>query len=35
MGRFAEVFRRKGLKVNASKNKDEGLECEVYVDGIH
>ena len=40
MGRFAEVCRRKGLKVNASKSKvmlldgEEGLECEVHVDGI-
>ena len=41
MGRFAEVCRREGLKVNGGKSKvmvfagDEGLECEVYVDGIH
>ena len=40
VGRFAEVCRRRGLKVNASKSKvmilngEEGLECEVYVDGI-
>ena len=40
VGRFAEVCRRKGLKVNASKSKvmvldgEEGLECEVHVDGI-
>ena len=39
VGRFAEVCRR-GLKVNAVKNKamvlnvEEGLECEVDVDGI-
>ena len=38
-GRFAEVCRR-GLKVSASTNKvmvlngEEGLECEVHVDGI-
>ena len=40
VGRFAEVCRRRGLKVNASKSKvmvlngEEGLECEVHVDGI-
>ena len=40
MGHFAEVCRRRGLKVNAGKNKlmmlvgEEGLECEVCVDGI-
>ena len=39
MGRFADVCRR-GLKVNAGKSKvmvlsgEEGLECEVHVDGI-
>ena len=39
MGRFVEVFRRRGLKINAGKSKvmvlgrEEGLECEVYVDG--
>ena len=38
--RFAEVYRRTGLKVNAGKskamvmNREEGLECEFYVDGI-
>ena len=38
MGRFVEVCR--SLKVNADKSKvkvlngEEGLECEVYVDGI-
>ena len=38
---FAEVCRRRGLKVNAGKSKvmvlngEEGLECEVHVDGIH
>ena len=41
VGRFVEVFRRKGLKVNASKSKvmimngEEGLECAVHVDGVH
>ena len=40
MGRFAKVLRRRGLKVNAGKRKmmvlggEEGLECEVCVDGI-
>ena len=40
MGRFAEVCRRRGLKINAGKskvmvlNEEEGLECEVHVDGI-
>ena len=40
MRRFVEVCERKGLKVNTSKRKvmvlngKEGLECEVYVDGI-
>ena len=39
MERFAEVCRRRGLKVNANKNKkmvlggEEGLECEVCVNG--
>ena len=38
MGRFAEMCRRRGLKVNAYKsnvmvlNGEERLECEVYVD---
>ena len=37
---FADVCRRKGLKINAGKSKvmvlngEEGLECEVHVDGI-
>ena len=37
---FVEVCRRKSLKVNAGKNMvmvlngEEGLECEVCVDGI-
>ena len=40
VGRFAEVCRRRGLKVSAGKSKvmvlngEEGLECEVRVDGI-
>ena len=40
VGRFAELCRRRGLKVNAGKSKvvvlngEEGLECEVHVDGI-
>ena len=41
VGQFAKVCRRRGLKVNAGKSKvivmngEEGLECEVHVDGIH
>ena len=40
MGRFVEVCKRRGLKVNAGKNKvivlggEEGLECEVSVDEV-
>ena len=40
VGQFAEVCRRRGLKVNASKSKvmvlngEEGLECQVHVDDI-
>ena len=40
VGQFAEVCRRRGLKVTACKSKvmvlngEEGLECEVHVDGI-
>ena len=40
VGWFTEMCRRRGLKVNASKSKvmvmngEEGLECEVHVDGI-
>ena len=40
MGRFVEVCRKRGLKVNAGKSKgimlggEEGLDCEVCVDGI-
>ena len=39
-GQFAEVCRRGGPKINAGKNKvmvlngEEGLKCEVHVDGI-
>ena len=41
VGRFMEVCRRKGLKVNAGKSKmmvingEEGLDCEAHVDRIH
>ena len=38
VGRFAEVCRKRGLKVNAGKSKMmvlNGKECEVHVDGIH
>ena len=40
VGRFAEVYRSRGFKVNASESRvmvligEEGLECEVHVDGI-
>ena len=40
VGRFAEVCRRRGMKVSSGKNKvmvlngEEGLKCEVHVDGI-
>ena len=40
VGRFTEVCRRRGLKVNAGKSKvmvlngEKGLECEVDVDKI-
>ena len=40
LARFVEVYRRRGLKANPGKSKamvmngEEGLECEVYVDGI-
>ena len=40
VGRFAEVCRRRGLKVNAGKSKmmvlygEEGLECVIHADGI-
>ena len=41
VGQFAEVFRRRGLKVNGGKSKamvlngEEGLEHQVHVDWIH
>ena len=40
VGRFAEVCRRRGLKVNTGKSKvmvlngEEGLECKVHADEI-
>ena len=40
LGLFVEVYRRRGLKVNAGKSKVillggvEGLDCEVCVNGI-
>ena len=40
LGWFAEVCRRRGLKVNAGKSKvmvmngKERLECELHVDGV-
>ena len=40
VGWFAEVCRRRGLKINAGRRKvmvlngEEGLECEVHLDGI-
>ena len=40
VGRFTEVYRRRGLKASAGKSKvmvlngKEGLQCEVHVDGI-
>ena len=40
VGRFADMCRRRGLKVKAAKSKvmvlhgEEGLECKVHVDGI-
>ena len=40
VGQFAELCRRRGLKVNAGKSKvmvlngEKGLECKVHVDGI-
>ena len=40
VGLFAEVSRRRELKVNAGKSKvvilngEEGIECEVHEDGI-
>ena len=41
VGRFVEVCIRRRLKFNAGKskvmimNREEGLECEVHVDGVH
>ena len=38
--RLAEVCRRRGLKVNGGRSKvmvmngEDGLECEVHVDGV-
>ena len=40
MGHFVEMCRRRGQKLNAGKSKmmvlkeEEGLECEICVDGI-
>ena len=40
VGRVAKVCKKGGLKVNAGKSKvmvlngEEGLECEVHVDGF-
>ena len=40
VGRFVELCKRRGLKVNACQskvivlNEEEGLECEVHIDGI-
>ena len=40
VGKFVEVCRRRGLRVNVTKNRvmmlngEEGLECEVCVDGM-
>ena len=40
VGQFAEVCRRRGLKVNAAKSKvmvlngEKGLECKVHIDVI-
>ena len=41
VGQFVEVCRRRGLIVNPGKsrvmviNGEEGLECEVDIDGVH
>ena len=41
VGRFAEGYRRRSLKDNAGKsmvmmlNGEEGLECDIHIDGIH
>ena len=38
--RFVKVYRRRSLKANEGKSKvvvlngEEGLKCEVYVDGV-
>ena len=40
MGSFVEVYRRRCLKINAGESKGmvlnlkDGLECEVYADGM-
>ena len=39
VGHFVEMCKRRGLKVNAIKNKvmmlgEEGLECKIIVDGV-
>ena len=41
VGWFAKMYRRRGVKFNEDKSKvmvlngEEGLECKVYIDGIH
>ena len=41
VGWFIEVCRRRGLEVNGGKskvmimNREEGLESEVHIDGVH
>ena len=41
VGLFVEMCRRRELKVDAVKSKvmvlnvEEGLECEIHIDGIH
>ena len=40
VGHFVEVYRRRGLKVNADKSKvmvldgEEGLRCKIHVHGV-
>ena len=40
VGWFAEVCRKRGLKINAGKSKvmvpngERGLQCEIHVEGI-